>query len=263
VIRIAVVMLLSAACAGCASRSIPPDAARPAQGSDPRAIQIADAIMEKLGSRAAWNRTLYVTWNHVGRARYLWDRSGGQVRLERAGPRSGKPYVIVFDVESGQGRAWREGSEVTEQSELDSMLEAARREWINDSWWLLMPYRLKDKGVTLRYQGEGQTEEGRPADVLELTLSDAAVAPGSKYFVWVARESGLVEQWAGFADRDRAEPAWTCPWKGWKRYGNIMLCGDHGEIGVQLTDIAVLDKVPPAAFTSPDPIDWDALLRGQ
>ncbi len=216
--------------------------------------------MEKLGGSAAWNRTPYLTWNHMGRRRYLWDRAGGQVRLERAGPRSGKPYVIVFHIESGTGRAWRQGQEVTETSELDPMLEAARREWTDDSWWLLMPYMLRNPGVSLRYQGEGETQERRAADVLELTLSDAAAAPASRCLVWVAMESGMVEQWAGFTGRDSTEPAWTCPWKGWKRYGDIMLCGDHGEIGGQpmlLTDIAVLEKVPPGSFASPDPIDWD------
>jgi hypothetical protein len=231
-----------------------------AAGSETRAIQVADAVMQKLGGTAAWKQTLYLTWNHAGRRRYLWDRSGGQVRLERAGPRSGRPYVIVFHVEGGEGRAWREGEEVTEASELEPMLEAARMEWIRDSWWLLLPYKLRDAGVSLRYQGEGQTEEGRAADVLEVTFADAAAAPASRCLVWVARESGMVEQWAGYSGHDSTEPAWTCRWKGWKRFGDIMLCGDRGQVGgqpLELTDIAVLDKVPARSFASPDPIDWD------
>jgi hypothetical protein len=264
-------LLASAGCAarGQAAGSAPAQAARPAPdpaASDARALAIADALMEKLGGRAAWDRTAYVTWNHVGRRRYLWDHSADRVRLERAGPRSGQPYVIIFDAATGRGRAWRGGQEVTEPNDLDSMLEAARREWINDSWWLLMPYRLRDPGVVLRYRGEGQTQEHRAADVLELSFTDAAAAPPMRFLVWVSRQSGLVEMWAGVGGAEGSEPEWTCRWKGWRRYGGIMLCGDRGQLRgqpVQLTEIAVPGRVPPAAFTGPDPIDWDALVRGR
>ena len=236
------------------------------EGSDARAIQIADAVMEKLGGRAAWDRTRYVTWNFMGRRRHLWDRYTGRLRLEVLGPRTGKPYVMVLDVNSGKGRAWRDGQEVTDQGELAPMLEGGRQMWINDSYWLLMPYKLKDTGVTLRDLGEGQTQEGQAADVLELTFKDVGVTPRNKYHVWVARESGLIEQWAYFEDRDNPEPKFTGPWKGWARCGRIMLCGDHGELGgqhMELTGIAVLDEVPASAFERPDPVDWEALLKGR
>ena len=33
--------------------------------------------------------------------------------------------------------------------QLGEMLENGRRAWINDSYWLVMPYKLRDPGVTL------------------------------------------------------------------------------------------------------------------
>ena len=33
-----------------------------------------------------------------------------------------------------------------------------------------MHYKLRDSGVTLKYHGEGMTEEGLPAYILELTF---------------------------------------------------------------------------------------------
>jgi hypothetical protein len=261
VTRLPVSILLAAVCAGCAYRRDPP-AGFGAAASEPRAVEIARALTARLGGQAAWDRTRYLTWNAMGKRRYLWDRSAGQVRLERAGPRSGRAYVIVFEAEGGAGRAWREGQQVTEPSELDPMLAAARRDWISDSWWLLMPWKLMDDGVVLRYRGRGETAEGRSASVLEVTFERAGIAPDGMYLVWVGLESGLVEQWAGFTEREGTEPAWTCPWQGWKRYGAVMLCGDHGDLGgrpMLLTDIALPREVPPGAFTSPDPIDWAAM----
>ena len=233
------------------------------EGSDARAVEIADAVMERLGGYRAWAETRYVTWSFFGRRRHLWDKHAGRARLERKGPRSAMHYVIIVDLETGEGRAWREGEPVTAPQELEGMLKAALGEWINDSYWLVMPYKLKDTGVTLRSVGAGATETGRPADILELTFSDVGRTPQNKYHVWVARDSGLVEQWAFFNEAADEEPGLVTPWLGWKRYGRIMLSGDRGELRgrpAQLTDIAVFDELPQSVFESPEWLDWSTLL---
>ncbi len=245
-----------------------PPTSRPAtqpstQPSDPRAVEIADGVMQRLGGRRAWDETRYITWRFAGRRRHLWDKQTGRLRLERRGPSSGKAYVIVLDLDTGEGRAWREGEPVQEPDALGNILKAARSSWINDAYWLVMPYKLKDAGVTLRDLGQGRTADGRAADVLELTFSGVGETPRNKYHVWVAGESGLVEQWAFFSSAADAQPAFVCPWSGWKRFGRIMLSGDRGEIQgrrLDLTDIGVFDELPESLFTSPQPVDWEAML---
>ncbi len=244
----------------------PADANPPAPGfdtvgSDIRAVAIADLVMRALGGREAWDQTRYITWSFFGHRRHLWDKHTGSVRIEGRGPRTGTPYVMLLNVNTGEGRAWKDGEAVT-GDELTPMLEAGVGAWINDSYWLVMPYKLKDSGVTLGYVGESETPGGKPADVLSLTFTDVGRTPQNKYHVWVAQDSGLIEQWAFFREAGDEEPAFTTPWAGWKRHGRIMLCGDRGEMGGeprQLTDIAVLDTVPESAFTSPEPVDWDRL----
>jgi pyrroloquinoline quinone biosynthesis protein B len=244
----------------------PPAPGFDAAGSDVRAIEIADAVMDRMGGRRAWDRTRYLTWSFFGRRRHLWDKQEGLVRLERKGPRSGKSYVIIFDVNTGDGRAWRDGEPVTAVNELKVMIKAGINEWINDSYWLVMPYKLKDTGVTLRSLGPGVMEDGRAAEVLELTFTDVGRTPQNKYHVWVGADTGLVEQWAYFADAsdpDDPEPGFVAPWRDWQRYGRILLSGDRGELGgnpARLTDIAVFDDLPESLFRGPDPIDWDGLI---
>jgi len=234
--------------------------------SDPRAVAIADAVMQRLGGRHAWDQTRYITWKFGGRRRHLWDKHTGRLRLERPGPHSGKHYVMLVDLDTGTGRAWREGVPVTAPEELGSMIRTARNEWINDAYWLLMPYKLKDAGVTLRYVGEGVTEAGGRGDVLELTFRDVGNTPQNKYYVWVGADSGLVEQWAFFGNAADEEPSFVNPWTGWKRFGRIMLSGDRGELygrPFELVDIAVFDELPESYLDDPAPIDWDELLRGR
>ena len=240
-----------------------PSAVFDVERSDPRAVEIADQVMERLGGRHAWEQTRYITWRFAGRRRHLWDKHTGRLRLERRGPSSGKDYVIQLDLDTGGGRAWREGEPVLEPEELGNMLKAARSTWINDAYWLVMPYKLKDPGVTLRDLGEGLTADGRAADVVELTFAGVGDTPQNKYHVWVLKDSGLVEQWAFFSTAGDTEPAFVSPWSDWKRLGRIMLSGDRGEVQgrrLELTEIGVFDELPEAFLTSPQPIDWEALL---
>jgi hypothetical protein len=127
-----------------------------------------------------------------------------------------------------------------------------------------MPYKLKDTGVTLRSAGTGELDDGRTADILELTFRDVGRTPDNKYHVWVARDTRLVEQWAFYAAAEDTDPGLVCPWRGWNRYGRIMLSGDRGELRgkpARLTDIAVFDELPETLFTSADPVDFSTLIR--
>jgi hypothetical protein len=173
---------------------------------------------------------------------------------------------MLVDLETGTGRAWREGEPVTEPDELANMIRAARNKWINDAYWLLMPYKLKDTGVTLRYVGDGVTEAGGHGDVLELTFRDVGNTPQNKYYVWVGADSGLVEQWAFFGNAADDEPSFVSPWTGWQQYGRIVLSGDRGELygrPFEIVDIAVFDELPESYLLDPAPIDWDELLSGR
>ncbi len=137
------------------------------------------------------------------------------------------------------------------------MLDLGESAWINDSYWMFMPYKLKDSGVTLRYVGSGTMQDGREAEVLELTFEGVGRTPENKYHVYVADDTGLVEQWDFYRHADDPEPAFQIPWHDWKRHGEILLSGDRGESGH--TDIAVYDEVPRTVFTDPAPVDAAAL----
>jgi pyrroloquinoline quinone biosynthesis protein B len=234
-----------------------------AEGPDQDAIRIADAVMNQMGGRRAWERTRYVTWEFFGRRRHLWDKHAARVRLEQAASDGSERVVMVIDLHAATGRAWRGGNEITDPEALAAMIDDGIGAWINDSYWLVMPYKLKDTGVTLRHLGRDDTQAGRPADVLELTFTDVGRTPQNKYHVWVGVESGLVEQWAYYADAGDAEPRFVGPWRDWKRCGRILLSGDRGELGgrpARLTGIAVFDELPESLFAGPDPVDWAGLV---
>lgn len=230
-------------------------------GSDEQAVALAEATMEAMGGRAAWDGTRYLRWRFFGGRRHVWDKHTGRVRIE-ATDRSGEPCVMLMDLDTGDGRAWIGDEEVTEERKRRSLLDGGKGMWINDSYWLVMPYKLLDPGVTLRHVGAGTMEDDRPAQVIEMTFDGVGRTPQNKYRVFVADDTGLVEQWQFFEGRDDAEPRFTTPWHGWRRHGSIMLGGDRGTLGgepASLDEIAVYQTLPASVFDSPDAVDWDAI----
>ena len=228
-------------------------------GSDAKAIEIADQVMETMGGRGAWDDTRYLTWNFFDRRRHVWDKQTGDIRVEGVRREDEKPYLILMNIHSMEGRAWLDGDEVTDPSELSEMLDQGEAAWINDSYWVFMPYKLKDSGVTLRYIGSDEMLDDRPAQVLQLTFEEVGRTPENRYLVYVADDSGLVEQWDFFEKAADTEPGFQVPWHDWRWYGKIMLSDDRGRSGH--TGLAVLETLPASVLSSPEPVDWAALIE--
>src|SRR6186713_1803269 len=63
----------------------PPSHGFDAAHSDPRAIAIADQVMEAMGGRAAWDATRCVQWKFNGRRKLCWDKFTNDFRLDDGG----------------------------------------------------------------------------------------------------------------------------------------------------------------------------------
>lgn len=219
-------------------------------GSDAKAIEIAEQVMISMGGYEAWDKTRYLRWKFFGKRGHVWDKWTGRVRVES------KDTVILMNVVDRRGQAYREGVALAGE-ELEKALQHGFEAWINDAYWVVMPYKLKDSGVTLKYVGEGELASGRQADVLELTFAGVGVTPENKYHVMVARDTGLVESWSFFATASDDEPRFTTPWANWRSYGQIMLSDDRGE--AKHTDLAVFESLPDSVFEDPAPLDWESI----
>ncbi|MCB9082203.1 MAG: hypothetical protein H6555_10875 [Lewinellaceae bacterium] len=214
-----------------------------AVASDAKAIDLADQVMEAMGGRTAWDATRFIEWTFFGRRTLLWDKTAGRVRIEIPADST----VFLLNLWDKTGKVLLKGKEQTEPDSLKKYLFTAESIWINDSYWLVMPYKLKDSGVTLRYLNEGATENGKPADVIQLTFEAVGRTPENKYLIYVDKASKLITQWSYFRSAADQKPNFTTSWGNYQRHGKILLSGDRGER--QLSNIAVYDQVPDQAFT--------------
>lgn len=217
--------------------------------SDPKAIEVADQVMQAMGGRKAWDNTHYISWNFFGFRKLVWDKWSGDVRVDNVRD----DQSVILNINTDKGRVFRKGAEVTNPDSVAKYVKAAKGAWINDSYWLVMPFKLKDSGVTLKHAGEDKTQEGKAADVLQMTFKNVGNTPDNKYKIWVDKDSHLVTQWAHYPKYTDEQPRFTLPWADYKQMGGILLSGERGER--DLTDIQVYKKLPGTVFselTRPD-----------
>lgn len=212
--------------------------------SDPAAMELADSVMHAQGGRAAWDQTRFISWNFFGIRNLIWDKQEARVRIESL-PDS---IIYLLDMKTGKGRVRIKDTELTEPDTLKVMLDRAQGIWNNDSYWLLMPFKLKDSGVTLKYLGEDTLQTGGSCNVLQLTFENVGSTPENKYHIFVDRKDNLVKQWAYFekATQDTASAIW--PFDNYKQYGKLLLSAERSD-GKGPKEVSVNDTLPDALFT--------------
>ncbi len=233
-------------------------AAAVAEERDPKAVELARGVLDAMGGEEAWQATRFIRFNFFGFRLHHWDRHTGRHRVEGKS-REGESYVVLHDVNTREGKVWIDGEEVDGDAKAE-WLERAYGAYINDTYWLVMPYKLLDPGVNLAYDGSEEIE-GATFDKLKLTFNDVGLTPGDTYWAYVNRDTGLMECWSYFLqnwEEGREPTHWK--WLDWGRYGRIMLSprrvNPDPEEGreVMLSELAVFDHLPDSVFASPEPV---------
>jgi hypothetical protein len=252
--------------AACGEATPPPDAAE-APGiadhvfDDPEVTRIHTRMVEAMAPENGWERARYLEFDWaVNRPdgadplirSHRWDRWDGRARVE-APTQDGGQYVAIFDTsDPASGAVWVDGVQL-EGEEATSRLEGAYRAHINDGYWLLMPYKWTDPGVTARYLGEEIDEEtGARWEVVELSFDEVGLTPQNMYRAWVNPESGLMERWEHFSSAD-ADPS-PAGWTDWTRSGPIRLALNRvsgGQVRIFFSHVLAAETVPEGAFAPP------------
>jgi hypothetical protein len=237
------------------SLALRPGSAHPHEAS-PSAETVAARVMDAMGGEEAWNNTRFIRFSFAGRRTHWWDKWTGRHRLEGQ-TQDGKPFVVLHNINTRQGDAWV-GGQKAEGDAAKELLERAYAAWINDTYWLVMPYKLRDPGVQLSYVGEEKID-GVDYDKLLLRFEKVGLTPGDRYWAYINKDTHLMDRWAYVLESMEAGAAPTMwLWQGWQKFGNIMLAPTRSQVGgdrkLELGDIAVMEAMPDSVFTSPEPV---------
>jgi hypothetical protein len=242
-----------------------------AQGtSELQATMVVDGMMDAMGGPGAMEKTRYLRFDwvverdgkQVAHVKHLWDRYDGRYRVEWE-TREKYKIVALFNVNTREGKVTVDGKPV-EGEELKKNLEAAYGRYINDGYWLMMPWKLKDPGVKLEYVG--QTElDGKKYDLVHVHFGQVGLTPGDHYWTYISRDTHLMDRWAYFLQgmvKDKGEPAlekatvWD--WHKWEDVGGIKLAHEKVMVGpeanarIHFPVLKAMPEVDAAAFESFD-----------
>lgn len=222
------------------------------EGSDAKAVTIADRVIVASGGMRAWEEIKAIKWNFFGRRWLLWDKVNQKVRIENVQ----NDTKLILDLQTMNGKVFKYGKEWNDRDTLKKYLEGAYKTWINDVYWLAMPFKMKDGGVHLHYLKEDTTRTGIASDVISMTFDSVGVTPKNRYEVWVGKNSNLVAQWAYFPNNKDTVPAIISPWDSYVKYGGVFLSSDRGE-NRQMSGIKTYASIAPEVFTNFEPIDFE------
>ena len=228
-IRNICIILIAMYLQGCSSTVNSPATGFLLEESDSKAIKIADQVMKAMGGQKAWKETRYLTWDFFGSRFHIWDKKENRVLVWN----EKKKNIASLNLNTMEGKVMIDGKMKTNPDSIAFYMQKTKEAWINDSYWLVMPFKLKDSGVRLKYVKKEDNH-----DILELTFKSVGVTPQNKYHVYVDQDTHLIDQWDFFDKATDAKPRFSTPWKDYKKYGSIMLSGDRGG-DYQLTNIAV------------------------
>lgn len=225
-------------------------AAPAAANADARASTLADKVMAQMGGKEGWQKTRLFGWDFLDGSYQLWDKQTGDFHWEK------DDLVANYNLTTKQGKIYRAGQDISSTEEGQKLLDDMYATWVNNSWWLVMPFKLQDPGVTLTYQGPGKTMDGKSAEVLRMTFQKVGVTPENGYEVLVNPSTNLVEEWAYFPKATDAKPAFRRRWADYRRYGPLMLATDRtdGKDGRHLDHVSASETVPAGLMASTTPV---------
>ena len=253
-----VTLALLATLGGCtpenSAPAAPPPEANPAApgfdqaGSDPRAVALADSVVLAHGGRAAYDTTRFLSWNFFGARTLHWDKRDRRVRIDF--PARNTVYLLNYGGEEPAGRVQRDGAEITHPDSLAKYLAQAQSIFINDSYWLVQPFKLKDSGVTLGYGGEVAADSfaRRPSYVLDLRFDGVGDTPQNKYRLFVDRATHRINTWEFYREATDETPRMVTPHRGYQDYHGVLISGDRGG-RFQLTDVRLGNELPESTFS--------------
>ena len=224
------------------------------QNSDSEAVSLADSIENAHGGRYAWDKTRFIKWSYSGQRDLIWDKTGQKVRIDF----SGNNLKIRMNLKDNSAVIWHDGIILTQPDSVKKYSEYGKYIFTNDAWWLLMPFKLKETGITLKYAGKKTNAIGAPSDALTAMFSKAEKVLTGKYLIYTNPVTHIITQWDFFKNSNDTVPTLIIPNSEYRGYGHLLLSANRG-VGRSLAPIAVYSSMPDSVFTSFYPVNWKAV----
>ena len=119
----------------------------------------------------------------------------------------------------------------------DEDSKSAYARWVNDSYWLLAPLKVRDPGVHVKTEGMKEAD-GANCQTLRLSFDKVGLTPNDQYVLYIDPASHLVRAWDYIPTPDKIIHG---SWEKYQSFSGLYLSTEHefnGKI-IRLSDIKV------------------------
>lgn len=180
--------------------------------------QIAKQAYEAVGGAQKWDKIRYIRFDWAperggvkGNAvRHLWDRWTGAYRAEWK-KNADTTYLALFNVNDKKGKVFV-NQQLLPDLEAAPLLTRAYGRFINDSYWLLVPTKFFDAGVSRAAVPDSSTATHR---VFRIWFDNVGLTPKDQYWFWVQKDTGRIDRWAFILQSNKDGKPTYFDWKEW------------------------------------------------
>ncbi len=165
----------------------------------PEADQLAAKMLAALNEEAYLN-TDYLEWTFKGIHHYKWYKTDKSCEV------SWGEITVILDLQSHEHSKVFAGKQEYNGKEKYDYINKAEAYFNNDSFWLVAPYKVFDKGVERRLV---KTEDGKEA--LLVTYTSGGTTPGDSY-LWHFDKMGKpksYQMWTQILPIDGLKATWN------------------------------------------------------
>jgi hypothetical protein len=112
--------------------------------------------------------------------------------------------------------------------------------WVNDSYWLLAPLKIRDKGVKVEAGGPKDLG-GTSVETINLSFDSVGLTPTDHYVLYIDPQTKLPKAWDYIPATGTGMQA---TWEKFQNFGGLNLATEHNFNGktIKLTDIKVVTQ---------------------
>lgn len=204
--------------------------AQPMGKADAASAAVVKDLTDAMGGQKAWDDLPYFRFDFVAvrdgkeiaRFRHWWDKRLGRCRVE--GPDDkGRNVAAIFTIKDRKGRSFTDGIVDSDSANIAAILNMGYERWVNDTYWVIMPFKLRDPGANLKHARTERTEDGIEYDVLELSFDQGVgLTSSDRYWLYVNRSTHLVDKWE-YVLTGQKPPPQSASWEAWTSVGPLRL----------------------------------------
>ncbi len=233
---------------------------QPQGEADALSAEIIQRMTDAMGGQKTWDNLPCFRFDFVvvregkelARFRHWWDKKNGRCRVE--GPDDkGRNVTAIFTLAGKKGKSFTDGIVDTDSTNIASIIQMGYERWVNDTYWIIMPFKLRDPGVHVKHDRTTRTGDGVDCDVLAVSFNPGVgLTPGDHYWLYVNRQTHLVDRWEMLLEGQKPPPS-SATWEGWTDIGPVKLSLMHRVEGkpvmIRFENVAAPETMDETVFT--------------